>query len=313
MPHPCAAGRLPVLLAGDGAERVRHRVAHRIGFPAAVLRRVAGRRHRTPVDETRAAAGQPRGGANGAPQGHDARAAVRGQVPEIGQGERHQLTRVELVKDLLLAPRDAAEQPVDDNPVNARVGAGAERGMPAARRGRQRVHAGAGEPRALGAQPRQHRHHVAVGLEIVGAHAVEHDHRDHARARRVRLNGLLEHAARGRRAGPHRQEPRQRGGDVLLHHRIGPGSLPDESGAMEQQRNVRVVLPGRPVDEHLEIIACVDDKVALVRHVEYLPAAPRKVAAREHVEPLLAPIRRGRRGTRVAGRRSRRWRRAARD
>ena len=87
-----------------------------------------------------------------------------------------------------------------------------------------------------------------------------------------------------RRGADDRAERRRH---VLLRDAFLPLAFRDERRAVEQDRDVGVVVPRRPVHEPVERIGFGDD-LAFARHDEHLPAAAGEIAAREHFEPSLA-------------------------
>ena len=172
--HPRAAGLGPVAPCGERLQGVGQGVALLVGLPARRRRRaVAGGADRPAVDHAGAMADEAGGGADGAALADDHRLALGLDVPDVGQRQRQHLAGIELVVGLLRLAGDAVEQVVDGQAVRARLGAGAEVGVADGGQRRHRRHVRLAEPGAAGAQPRQRRQHVAVGVEVVGARAVE--------------------------------------------------------------------------------------------------------------------------------------------
>ena len=212
------------------------------------------------------------------------------EVPVVGERQRHQLLRIELVVGFLRLAGGAVEEGVDDDAVEARIAAGADVGVADAGDGRQHHRPRLRKPRAFLPHPRQRRHDRRVLVEVIGAHRIEHEHRDDAWPRVAWRDRFGQHAScvcREWRGADQRANGRR---NVLLLCGRRERSALHERRAVEQHRDSHVVIPRRAVHELVERIARGDEP-ALLRHDEDLSAAPRKISAREHVEPLL-PLRR---------------------
>ncbi len=186
---------------------------------------------------------EPGGRANGAALADDDRLAVGGEVPHVREGQRHQLAGVEIVVCLLWLAGHAVEKVVDDEPVYARIGPSAQRGVPDAGERGDRRHTRIREPRALAAQPGERRHHLRMRLEVIDAHPVEHEQRDDAWPLARRLQGFLKDAARRGRRRCDAEDGGERRRDVLLGHWRAPRALADDARPVKEQRHVRVVPP----------------------------------------------------------------------
>ena len=284
--HPRAAGLGPVAPCRERLQRVGHARSTSGWSPTCRHPRCcSSRRGRgRPLSEAAAVADEAGHGADGAALADDHGLALGLDVPDVGQRQRQHLAGIELVVGLLRLAGDAVEQVVDGEAVRARLGAGAEVGVADGGQRRYRRHVRLAVPGASGAQPRQRRQDVAIRVEVVGARAVEHQQRDHARPRGCRCQRLAERPA-DRGGGRRRAEQRrQRRRHVLLRDALVPDQRLDERRPVQQQRDVGVVRPGRAVHEGVERVA-IDDELALARHHEQLAAAAGEVAAGELPQP----------------------------
>ena len=215
---------------------------------------------------------EPGGGADGAALTDDDRPALRLDVPQIGERERHQLARVQAVVGLLEFAADAIEQLVDDQAMNAGLRARSDIRVADSGERWHRRHTGVAEPCSFPPQPRERWQHVGVGIEVVRSSAIENEHRQHARPclrLRERLaQRLVDSRCRRNRA----EQRRERRYHALLCHESVRHSLLDEWRSVEEQRDVGVVFPRRAVHERIQRVA-LDDEVSLARDEEELTAA----------------------------------------
>ncbi len=191
-------------------------------------------------------------------------------------------------------PRHGVEPEIDDDAVDARVGAGGHRGMRHGRRGGQVVDTGTVELRAFASKTAQVRKGRGMTLEIVASGAIQHRDEHHSRCRRIRSKSPGEHGTGGRHRHRQLQQPGDGRRDSLLRHDIAVPAGPDERRTVKDQRNVCVVVPRAAV--HVRVVRVgVCENATLSRRDHDLPAAARIVGASEHSENGCA-IDRGLRG-----------------
>ena len=207
------------------------------------------------------------------------------QLPDVGERERHQITRVPVVEHVVALAGDTVPEIVSRDAVDAWFRTGRDARVARTRVGRQVVHLGVRKPGAALAQFRQRGQHARVTIEVVGTHPVEDEKEDGSR---WRCGGPDARQNPSRRRSRHRdtERGRDRDGHVLLHGGHGIHAW-RHANASEQHRNAAVIGPRRSVHVGHAGVGARQD-VALARHDQNLPGAAREIPAREPRQELRA-------------------------
>ncbi len=244
---------------------------------------VGGVEGRARADQTPAMAGQAARAAD-ADLGGDDRLAVRLDVPHVGECQRHQVARRQTPEELDLLAGRAVEDRIGDDAMAARVGPRGDRRVTRGRdRGRVR-HARLNEGGALASQASELGQISRTPIEVVRAHAVEHDQQHHSRRARAGDQSLAL-GPPGRARENDAEHSSQRRSHVLLRDRRAEHALADVAGTPEEERDVHVIAPRAAVHERG---AAARDEPALLRHQCDLAAAAGIVGPREHLERAIA-------------------------
>ncbi len=265
-----------------------------VGGPQARRALVGCREHRPPVDLAGPVAGEGARGVEEPALGGDDRPAVRRLRPQVGQRRGHEVARRAVGERVGHLAGGGVEDGVHRDAVDRRVGAGGDRGVCDAGRGRQVVHLRLREAGALALQPRQGRQRGGVPLEVVRAERVHHDEEHDARRRR---GGAQRHGERAAGHGGGRRQPEHRGdggSDVLVPGGDGESAPAHVPGPVQDQGHAGVVSPRRAVHEDVRGIVA-GDEVAFAGHDHDLPAAAGVERAREVGQERVAGRRRARR------------------